>query len=131
MNFSRRSVGNFLGRSLLLLLISGLSSCEEQPKKVTKTVTFECKDQIVTVDAAGNANPPSVYVCEDDTVTWQLAHPTFTIEFTGESPFKDNKKTFHNNEKSGRAKHEAVVTVYPYQIDGKEGDPQVIGGGGH
>src|SRR5712691_2657125 len=124
------TVGGFI---LVLVLIAVAGGCE-QMKTRKKTVTFACGDQTVKVNPTNGAQPQAVYVCEDDTVTWEADGHTFVVEFKDDSPFEDGGKKFDNaHPNSGKSKHHTQLTVYEYRItvDTKHVfDPQVIGGGG-
>ena len=117
---------------LVLLFVFGTSGCKEQLHK--KTFTFTCGDQTVDVDPIVGVKPTAVYVCDDDTVAWNSHGHDFKVEFKKDSPFSNDEKFFHNkHSKSVGAKSLKELTVFEYKItvDGKEFDPQVIGGGGH
>lgn len=119
--------------ALILLLALGASGCKEM-KIQKKTVTFICGDQTVDVNTRNGAQPQAVYVCEDDTVTWNPNGHTFLVEFKKDSPFVDDGKKFDNGHaKSAKTKHHTQLTVYEYRITVDTTnifDPQVIGGGG-
>jgi hypothetical protein len=118
---------------LALLLMLGASGCRER-KVEKKTEYFPCGDKIVDVNANDGAAPQAVYVCADDTVTWNPAGHNFLVEFKKDSPFDDDGKKFDNGHaKSGKAKRVAQLTVYEYRITVDTThvfDPQVVGGGG-
>ncbi len=115
--------------ALILLLALGASGC----KQAKKVKSFTCEDQIVNVNLNNGAQPQAVYVCEDNTVTWNANGHQFLVEFKKDSPFKDNEKKFDNQHAhSAGGKRLPELTVYEYRItvDGtRVFDPQVIGGG--
>lgn len=119
--------------ALALLLTFGATGCKEH-KYGKNTRTFSCGNQPVDVNTANGANPPAVYVCEDDIVTWNPNGHTFLVEFKKDSPFVDGGRKFDNgNPKSAKTKHHDQLTVYEYQITVDSHvftDPQVVGGGG-
>jgi len=135
---------------LILLLVVVASGCQKGPTpKVAPTPTptptpkllldLGCsstgsKQVDVTATNGAGADPEIVYVCEDETVFWNANGHQFSVEFTGESPFKDEGKKFDNTSPySGKSKHhdKHKYQLYGYQItvDKVQYDPQVIGGG--
>lgn len=130
--------GQALGLVLVVVLIFVTSGCEKkegkkEPRLVGASICGDKQVYATTTNGAG-ADPEIVYVCEDDTVTWNANGHTFAVVFTGDSPFKDEGKKFDNNSpKSGKAKHHDPhkYKLYEYQItvDGTQYDPQVLGGG--
>jgi hypothetical protein len=118
--------------ALALLLILGASGCAKQPRVAKKTKPIPC-DTTVNVDATVGAQPTAVYLCEDDTLTWNANGHQFVVEFKKDSPFEPpTDKKFDNGHPSGKAKHYySQLTVYEYRItvDGHPFDPEVIGGG--
>jgi len=123
---------------LVLLLIFGASGCEKKEKTPKLLLDLTCgsspRQVQVDVDPTNGANPEVVYVCEDDTVFWNANLHTFLVEFTDDSPFKDNDKQFHNAKpRSQKVKHhdKHKYKLYEYRItvDGVRHDPQVLGGG--
>lgn len=117
------------GFAVLLLLTIVAPGCRKPLAMVA------CGDKPVDVDPSNNgARPQAVYVCEDNTITWNANGHTFTVEFKKDSPFKDGGKKFDNgHNKSGKTKHHDYLIVYEYRItvdNTSYDDPQVIGGGG-
>jgi hypothetical protein len=117
--------------ALILLLALGVSGCKQEklPKKVE---SFPCDDQKVNVNLDDGAEPRAVYICEDNSVTWNANGLKFLVEFKGDSPFKGEEKKFDNKSpRSAGGKRVHGLTVYEYRItvDGHVFDPQVIGGG--
>ncbi len=118
--------------ALVLLLLCGASGCRQYGKK---TVQFTCGDQKVDVNTTNGAEPPAVYVCPGDTVTWNPNGHTFVVEFKNDkSPFDPPEKRFDNGHaKSPKTKPHAQLTVYEYKttVDTTHVfDPEVIAGGG-
>ena len=126
----RGTAGRFI---LVLLLIFVATGCEEM-KTRKKILTFTCGNHAVKVNTTNGAQPQAVYVCDDDTVTWDADGHTFVVEFKNDSPFEDGGKKFDNaHPNSGKSKHHTQLTVYEYRITVDTNhvfDPQVIGGGG-
>lgn len=118
--------------ALVLLLMLGASGCPKQPKYAKKTKAVPC-DTTVNVDAMVGARPQAVYLCEDDTLTWNPGGHQFVVEFKNDSPFEPPEKRFDNGHPSGKAKHYyGELTVYEYRITVDTThvfDPQVVGGG--
>lgn len=117
--------------TLVALLLLGASGCRKGPEVRPGAPT--CGNKIVQINPNKGADPVAVYVCDDDTVTWNPNGHTFVVEFKKDSPFKDNEKTFNNGKpKSDKTKHHDVLTVYEYKVivDGVTFDPQVVAGGG-
>ncbi len=117
---------------LVLLLIMGASGCAKQPRLAKKTKPVPC-DTTVNVDPAAGALPQAVYLCEDDTLTWNPNGHQFVVEFKNGSPFEPPQTKFDNGHASGKAKHTySQLTVYEYRITVDTThvfDPQVVGGG--
>ena len=116
---------------LVLLLMLGANGCAKQPRVAKKTKSVPC-DTTVNVDPTVGAQPPAVYLCEDDTLTWNSNGNQFVVQFKNASPFESGGTTFDNNNPSGQAKHAyQKLTVYEYKItvNGHPFDPQVVGGG--
>jgi hypothetical protein len=116
----------------IVLLLEG-SGCKEQPmvtKKKTKPVAC---DQTIRVDPTKGAYPLAVFLCEDDTVTWDPNGHQFQVDFQTGSPFVGGQTTFDNNHLSGTVKHHYdQLEVYKYTITIDKTnvfDPQVVGGG--
>ena len=117
--------------AMVLFLILAANGCE---KKAANPAVPKCGDKTVNVNTNNGAEPEAVYVCEDDTVTWNPNGLTFVVEFKKDSPFKDDDKHFDNaKHKSQKTKHHDKLKVYEYRItvNGVAFDPQVIGGGGN
>jgi hypothetical protein len=143
-----KGVGYF---SVLLLVVLATSGCGGTTKNVSDkvTFTFDCMDQTVHVDKNDNKNgvkEPWVYVCEDKTVTWDTSWDSswdpqrdhFKVHFKNHFPFKSDPQDFtdavgNNKSKGAYSQHPPVFTIYEYTItvNGKDFDPQVVGGGGH
>lgn len=123
---------------LVVVLILGASGCGKKPTPKL-VLDLSCGDKQVEVNTTNGANPEVVYVCEDDTVLWNSNGHQFLVEFTGDSPFKDDGKKFGNTggtqPKSGKSKHhdKHKYKLYEYRItvDNVTYDPQVLGGGGN
>jgi len=126
----------------VLLVLLGASGCnkEGQGKKSKVAFSFDCGPKTVTIDvpippATSPATPDTVYVCEDDVVTWAPTAnvQSFEVEFKKEYPFVGNKKKFHKGDPpSPKAKKQNPgLTFYPYKItvNDQAYDPQVVGGG--
>jgi len=122
--------------ALVLVLVSALpfafgASQEKGYKK--EFVRFTCKDETVKVVPIDGTHPKAIYLCADNTLTWDANGHEFTVIFIKNSPFVDGKKLFNNKDyKSKAAKPDKVLTVYNYHIivDGELiDDPQVVGGG--
>jgi len=117
--------------AVVLLLILTASGCG---KERANPAVPKCGDKTVDVNTKNGAEPEAVYVCGDDTVTWNPNGLTFLVEFKKDSPFKDDDKKFDNGKaKSRGTKHHDKLKVYEYRItvNGVPFDPQVIGGGGN
>jgi hypothetical protein len=126
---------------LVVALIFVASGCEKEKKDgkgTTSKLIFDlnCSNSQVNVNVntTNGADPEVVYVCEDDTIFWNANGHQFVVEFTGESPFKDEGKKFGNaSPYSGKSKHhdKHKYQLYEYRItvDGTQYDPQVLGGG--
>jgi len=137
----RRSIAKV---ALLLLITLGAGSCGDHslnlnphvhpPKTAKKQRVVPC-DTTITADVnTGGVDLDAAFLCENDTVTWQVQNRhTFQVEFKGGSPFKDGKSKFSDQDPSGTVKDEyKKLEVYKYSItvDSKPTvDPQVIGGG--
>ena len=139
----RRTVAEL---ALLLLITLGAASCGgglqslnlnpnvKLPKTAKKTKVVPC-DTTITADVnTGGVDLDAAYVCENDTVTWQIQNRhTFQVEFKGGSPFVHGKSKFSDQDPSGQvADNYTPLKVYKYSItvDAKPTvDPQVVGGG--
>lgn len=129
--------------ALVMLLILGASGCEKKatppptptPKPTPKVVVdLSCGPKQVDVNTDNGADPEVVYVCEDDTVSWNSHGYKFTVVFTGDSPFKDDNKNFDNTKATSdkakyHVKHKYKLYEYRITVEGVEHDPQVLGGG--
>ena len=140
-----RSIPVLCGHASRLVLVVALifvaSGCEKEKKDgkgTTSKLIFDlnCSNgqANVNVNTTNGADPEIVYVCEDDTIFWNANGHQFSVEFTGESPFKDEGKKFDNTSPySGKSKHhdKHKYQLYGYQItvDKVQYDPQVLGGG--
>lgn len=134
MNFSWFRHDAVICFASLLLAALGTSGCGQKLRKAV--IVLDCGDKTVVVDPNSGVIPSqtAVWVCDDDTVTWDGNGHEFKVEFKDKSPFTDNEKVFHNKHpKSFGAKHLTHLEVFEYRItvDGKSFDPQVVGGGGH
>jgi hypothetical protein len=138
----------FLGKASLLVLITlGAGGCGDSqykalnlnphtkpPKTAKKQRTVPCDTTITANTDTGGVDLDAAFVCENDTVTWQIKNRhTFKIEFKGNSPFQNGKSKFTDQDPSGIVKdHYDKLEVYKYSItvDSKPTvDPQVVGGG--
>lgn len=139
--------------ALLLLIAYGLGSCGDSvcrslnlnphvhpPKTAKKTRPVPCDTTINADVNTGGVDLDAAFVCENDTVTWQIPpnlpdKHTFHVHFANGSPFKGGKSDFPdaNGDASGTVKDKYdKLEVYKYTItvDSKNPvDPQVIGGG--
>ena len=93
-----------------------------------------CDTKITADINTGGVDLDAAFVCENDTVTWQIAnHHTFQVVFTGDTPFTQGKKNFSDQDPSGQVKGDyKKLEVYKYTITVDKlnpVDPQVVGGG--
>jgi len=135
---------------LLLLVTLGTGSCGDRerdcvralnlnphvnlPKTAKKTTLVPCDTTINADVNTGGVDLDAAFLCEKDTVTWQIPKPhTFQVVFKAGSPFQNGKSQFSDQDPSGTVKDKyAKLEVYKYSItvDNKPTvDPQVIGGG--
>jgi len=129
--------------ALVLLLLLGACSCGKDhpanpnnypPRIAKKTKAVPC-DDTVTVDATKGPQPDSVYLCEDDTLTWVPGSSTssFAIEFKNGSPFADGATKFDDKHAAHKAMPQySKLTTYKYSITVNSTntfDPQGVTGG--
>jgi hypothetical protein len=118
---------------LILVLVLGANGCKEQPMVTKKKAKPVYCDQTIAVDPSKGAYPLAVFLCEDDTVTWDGKGHKFQVVFNAGSPFKNGQTTFDNQNASGTVKHHYdQLEVYKYTItidNNNVFDPQVVGGG--
>lgn len=126
--------------SLVLLVMLGASSCGRNPSVAPsiypptpkKNRPVPC-DTTINVDPNKGAYPLAVFLCEDDTVTWDGKGHKFQIVFNAGSPFANGQTTFDDQHASGTVKHhydQLEVYKYTITVDGSNVfDPQVVGGG--
>lgn len=127
--------------ALVLLLMLGASSCDQDhpaiPKTAKKTKTLNC-DQTITVNPQKAPKPESVYLCDSDTLTWTKGKGTdsFAIDFGNRTPFSDGAKQFNDQKASHPGQNPyGDLDVYKYTITVTSGgntikfDPQVVTGG--
>lgn len=140
--------------ALLLLVTLGLGSCGDRdcarslnlnphvrpPQTAKKTRLVPCDTTINADVNTGGVDLDAAFVCENDTVTWQIPpnlpdKHTFHVHFANGSPFVGGKSDFPDakGDASGTVKdHYDKLEVYKYSItvDNKPTkDPEVIGGG--
>lgn len=112
--------------SLFLIMVAGCPKSQ----KPQRTKTFNCDDVSVQVDPKNGVDKKAVYVCEDNTVTWN-APPgvNFSIRFQ-DCPFVDCN-TFTNGVPSKKALYFTELRVFKYTItvNNVPFDPHVVGGG--
>ena len=127
---------------LAMLLALGASGCPKgavpppgpagKPRH-THSQPVNC-DQTITVDPHNfGAYPPQVYICIDDTVTFDPNGHTFKAEFKTGTPFQGGQTVFDNDHLTGTVKHHYdQLEIYKYTITIDKTtvfDPQVVGGG--
>jgi hypothetical protein len=129
--------------ALLLLIILGAVGCGNdlnlnpnvKPLKTTKKQKVVPCDTKIHADVnTGGVDLDAAFLCEGDTVTWQIPNRhTFHVKFDNGSPFDKGKSEFTEGDASGKVKdHYDKLEVYKYTItvDAKKPvDPQVVGGG--
>jgi hypothetical protein len=134
--------------ALLVLIALGAGSCGDRdccrslnlnphvhPVKTAKQTTVVPCDTTINADVnTGGVDLDAAFLCEKDTVTWQIPKPhTFQVVFKGGSPFQNGKSQFSDQDPSGTVKDKYdKLEVYKYSItvDNKPTkDPEVIGGG--
>jgi hypothetical protein len=134
--------------SLLLLVTLGVGSCSggdsvqslnlnphvSRPKTEKKTKLVPCDTKINADINTGGVDLDAAFLCENDTVTWQIPNRhTFHIKFDSGSPFVGGKSEFTDTDASGTVIGTyKKLTVYKYTItvdSMKPVDPQVVGGG--
>jgi hypothetical protein len=137
--------------SLLLLITLGAGSCGggvqslnvnphvHPPKTAKKTRLVPCDTTINADINTGGVDLDAAFLCENDSVTWQIPanqNPdkhTFHVKFDNGSPFVGGKSDFTEKDASGTVKNQYdKLEVYKYSITvdtKKPVDPQVIGGG--
>jgi hypothetical protein len=133
--------------ALLVLITLGVGSCGDRdcrslnlnpdvhPLKTAKKTRLVPCDTTINADVnTGGVDLDAAFLCEKDTVTWQIPKPhTFQVVFKGGSPFQNGKSQFSDQDPSGTVKDKYdKLEVYKYSItvDNKPTvDPQVIGGG--
>jgi hypothetical protein len=118
---------------LVFLLVFGANGCKEQPMVGKKKIRPVNCDQTIAVDPNKGAYPLAVFLCEDDTVTWDGKGHKFQVEFKAGSPFVHGQTAFDDQHSTGTVKnHYDQLEVYKYTItvdNTNVFDPQVVGGG--
>ena len=129
---------------LLLLIALGASSCRDRSlnlnphvplvKTAKQQKVVPCDTKITADINTGGVDLDAAFLCENDTVTWQVQNRhSFHVKFDNGSPFQHGKSDFTENDASGTVKGQYdKLEVYKYTItvDSKKPvDPQVIGGG--
>ena len=129
--------------ALSMLVTLGAGGCGDHynlnpnanvPKTPKKLKLVPC-DTTISVDLnTGGVDLDAAFVCEKDTVTWQIPpQHTFHVKFNNGSPFVNGKSDFTEGDPSGTVKDDYKhLEAYKYSItvDSKKAvDPQVIGGG--
>jgi hypothetical protein len=115
--------------ALVLLLMLGANSCGKSPQ-VKKTKQIKC-DSDVDVDTAKGVKKQAVYVCENDTFTWNAKGHKFSVIFSAGSPFTGSSFSDQNPTATTQPQY-GELTVYKYTITVDSNpavDPQVVGGG--
>ena len=129
--------------ALSMLVALGAGGCGDHynlnpnanvPKTAKKLKLVPCDTTINADINTGGVDLDAAFLCEKDTVTWQIQKPhTFLVVFKGGSPFQNGKSQFSDQDPSGTVKDQYTkLEVYKYSItvDNKATvDPQVIGGG--
>ncbi len=123
-----------MAKVLLLLLIAlGASSCRDRSlnlnphvplvKTAKQQKVVPCDTKITADINTGGVDLDAAFLCENDTVTWQVQNRhSFHVKFDNGSPFQ------HGKVKGQYDKLE--VYKYTITVDSKKPvDPQVIGGG--
>jgi hypothetical protein len=103
-------------------------------KTSKRTNIVPCDTKINADINTGGVDLDAAYVCEKDTVTWQIANGhTFHIKFNNGTPFQGNKTDFSDQDPSGKVKDKYnKLEIYKYTITVDQlnpVDPQVVGGG--
>jgi hypothetical protein len=139
----------FVKGALLALVTLGVGSCNhrcdcarilnlhpnDKPLDTIKKQKLVPCDTKITADInTGGVDLDAAFLCENDTVTWQIQNRhSFHVKFDNGSPFQHGKSDFTENDASGTVKGQYdKLEVYKYTItvDSKKPvDPQVIGGG--
>lgn len=119
---------------MLVLLTLGATSCHEAAdggkKPLVRSKQIRC-DSDTDVDASKGVAKQAVYVCENDTFTWNAKGHKFTVVFKAGSPFTSSSFSDQNPTATTLPQYGAL-TVYKYSItvdSNPEIDPQVVGGG--
>jgi hypothetical protein len=115
--------------ALVLLLMLAANSCGKSPQ-AKKTKQIKC-DSDVDVDAAKGVKKQAVYVCENDTFTWNAKGHKFSVIFNAGSPFTGSSFSDQNPTATTQPQY-GELTVYKYTITVDTNpavDPQVVGGG--
>ena len=137
----RRRATKCCGAVLLAMFVA--SSCGDKEERgkgfgTRGTHTIKC-DDTVKVDFQNGPKPDSVYLCDNDSLTWKKigSADRFDIDFGNRVPFPDNIKKFSDeNPHAGQAQY-GDLDVYKYTIivysgaSKRQFDPQVVIGGNH
>ncbi len=122
----------------LVLLMLGANSCGGDHQVAggsaggrTKIKPINC-DSDTDLDATKGVKKQAVYVCENDSFTWNAKGHKFSVVFNGGSPFT-NGSTFDQDHPTGQTPLQyGPLMVYKYSItvdSNPKVDPQVVSGG--
>ena len=126
---------------VLLLAAAGINGCHyhlnpnvHPPKTAKKQRLVPCDTKINADTQSGGVDIDAAFICENDTITWQIANGhTFHVKFSNGSPFVGNKSDFTDQDPSGKVKgNYTKLEVFKYTITVDQlnpVDPQVVGGG--
>jgi hypothetical protein len=122
---------------MLVLLTLGVNSCGDHheaedggKKPLAKMKQLNC-DSDTDVDVSKGVKKQAVYVCENDTFTWNAKGHKFSVVFNAGSPFTGSSFS-DQNPKATTLPQYGPLTVYKYSITVDSNlsvDPQVVSGG--